>query len=101
VSEATNGLEALALAHKNPPQLIVADLRMPVMDGFQLLQRLREDTQTSAIPVIVVTSSQMTEAERSRLGGAEGIFSKAEFSAAIMARWLAPRVQRELQTQGG
>src|SRR6185503_4293703 len=42
VSEATNGLEALALAYRDRPQLILADLRMPGMDGFQLLQHLRE-----------------------------------------------------------
>jgi signal transduction histidine kinase/ActR/RegA family two-component response regulator len=101
VSEATNGLEALALAYRDRPQLILVDLRMPGMDGFQLLQHLRGDPRTSATPVVVVTSSLVTTAERSRLRGADAILSKAEFSADALAPWLAPRAQPELQTQGG
>ena len=68
---------------------------------FQLLQHLRSDPRTSATPVVVVTSSLVTEAERSRLRGADAIVSKAEFSADAIAPWLAPRAQPELQTQGG
>jgi signal transduction histidine kinase/ActR/RegA family two-component response regulator len=101
VSEATNGLEALALAYRDRPQLILVDLRMPGMDGFQLLQHLRGDPRTSDTPIVVVTSSLVTEAERARLRGADAILSKAEFSADAIAPWLAPRAQPELQTQGG
>jgi signal transduction histidine kinase/ActR/RegA family two-component response regulator len=101
VSEATNGLEALALAYRDRPQLILVDLRMPGMDGFQLLQHLRGDPRTSATPIVVVTSSLVTEAERARLHGADAILSKAEFSADAIAPWLAPRAQPELHTQGG
>jgi signal transduction histidine kinase len=101
VIEATNGLEALALAFRDRPQLILADLRMPGMDGFQLLQHLGEDERTAAIPVVVVTSSVTSETERARLRRADAIISKADFSSAAIERWLAPRTQRELQTQGG
>jgi signal transduction histidine kinase len=101
VIEATNGLEALALAFRDRPQLILADLRMPGMDGFQLLQHLGEDERTAAIPVVVVTSSVTSETERSRLRRADAIISKADFSPAAIERWLAPRTQRELQAQGG
>jgi signal transduction histidine kinase len=100
VIEATNGLEALALAFRDRPQLILADLRMPGMDGFQLLKHLGEDARTAEIPVIVVTSSAMSEAERSRLRRANAIVSKADFSSAAIERWFAPPAQRELQSQG-
>jgi signal transduction histidine kinase len=96
VSEAANGLEALALAYRDRPQLILADLRMPGMDGFQLLQLLREDPRTSSTPVVIITSSLVTESERCRLKGADAIMSKAEFSADAIAPWLAPRAH-ELQ----
>ena len=97
VIEATNGLEALALAFRDRPQLILADLRMPGMDGFQLLKHLSEDARTAAIPVVVITSSLMSEAERSRLRQADGIVSKADFSSAAIERWFAPRAQHGLQ----
>lgn len=99
--EATNGLEALTLAFRDQPELILADLRMPGMDGFQLVQHLRGDARTASIPIVVVTSSLVAEAERSRLQGVDAILSKAELSADAVARWLVPKAHRELQIQGG
>lgn len=99
--EAANGLEALTLAFRDRPELILADLRMPGMDGFQLVQQLRGDARTASIPIVVVTSSLVAEAERSRLQGVDAILSKAELSADAVARWLAPKMHRELQSQGG
>lgn len=99
--EATNGVEALALAVRGRPELILADLRMPEMDGFELVRHLRGDSRTASIPVVIITSSLVSEAERSRLQGVDAIISKAELSAETLARWLVPAEQRELQTQGG
>jgi CheY-like chemotaxis protein len=55
VTAAANGLEGLALARKIRPDAIVLDIMMPEMDGWEVLQRLRNDPQTTHIPVIICT----------------------------------------------
>lgn len=58
VLTAGNGEEALALLRQSqtPPNVIIADLHMPVMDGWQFLKALHSDPQLSAVPVIVLTA---------------------------------------------
>ncbi|MDR0977017.1 MAG: response regulator [Prevotellaceae bacterium] len=56
VSTAANGEEALEMIHAAEPDLIVSDIVMPVMDGFELCRRLKSDTETSHIPVILLTA---------------------------------------------
>lgn len=58
---AENGKEALALAKKYSPDLILSDVMMPVMDGVELCSRLKKDIQTSHIPVILLTAQNMIE----------------------------------------
>ena len=60
VYTAENGAEALEVAHKSPIQLVVSDVMMPVMDGFVLCQTLKNDIQTSHIPVILLTAKNDT-----------------------------------------
>jgi DNA-binding response OmpR family regulator len=55
VSTATNGPDALALAQENVPDLIVLDIMMPEMNGFEVLQHLRENPKTESVPVIMLT----------------------------------------------
>ncbi len=57
LEEASNGADALVLARKNPPQLIISDLLMPVMDGYSLLREWKSDAALSAIPFIVYTAT--------------------------------------------
>jgi CheY-like chemotaxis protein len=54
---ARNGEEALAQAHELPPDLILLDLMMPVMSGWQFLEARAHDAQLARIPVIVATAS--------------------------------------------
>jgi CheY-like chemotaxis protein len=56
VSTAGDGAEALETIRRSVPHLIVTDSIMPVLDGFGLLARLKEDAATRAIPVIMLTS---------------------------------------------
>ncbi|GAA3951024.1 hypothetical protein Aau02nite_86540 [Amorphoplanes auranticolor] len=55
VTEAGNGAAALALVHESPPDLVVTDIMMPVMDGVELIRRLRADPVTAAIPILSVS----------------------------------------------
>src|SRR5882724_3551853 len=57
LSEAGDGAEALALAKARQPDLIIADILMPTMDGYELVRQLRADPATAAIKVIFWTSS--------------------------------------------
>jgi CheY-like chemotaxis protein len=68
VDEAENGREGLAKAHQNHPDLILCDLDMPVMDGFQTLADVRADPILGRLPVIVV-SGLVSEADERRVMG--------------------------------
>ena len=78
VSEAGNGCEALTLVMKAPPQLILLDLTMPVMDGFAFLHELRLRPGCANIPVVVLTARDLDADERQRLDGAERVLAKGQ-----------------------
>jgi len=71
----TNGLEAIAYARQNKPDIILLDIMMPDMDGYEVFQNLAEDKRTKDIPVIFVTAMSSTEDEIQgfRLGCADYI----------------------------
>ena len=69
VMEAANGRVALECMESAKPDLILLDLMMPEMDGFEFAQRLRERAEWRAVPVIVLTAKDITEADRLRLNG--------------------------------
>jgi len=56
VTEAGDGLAALHAIKAQMPDLVLTDLRMPMMDGGELIQRLRSDEATSALPIILITA---------------------------------------------
>ncbi|WP_414530611.1 HD domain-containing phosphohydrolase [Nodularia chucula] len=68
VIEAENGPTALIMVKEKPPDLILLDVMMPLMDGFEVCRRLKEDEQTRLIPVIFVTA---LNDRRSRIKGIE------------------------------
>jgi len=77
VVEARNGKEALAVLEREQPCLILLDLMMPVMDGFQFAAELRKHESWRSIPVIVVTAKELTREDRERLtGGVEKVLTK-------------------------
>lgn len=57
IESASNGKEALELLHSELPSLILLDLMMPVMDGFEFLQNIESNPKFSNIPVIVMTAT--------------------------------------------
>lgn len=80
IREATSGPEALALAAERPPDLIILDLMMPGMDGFAVIDGLRQIPETANVPVIVVTAKELTgREERSLEGRIRRLMTKGEF----------------------
>ncbi len=67
--EASSGVQALELAEQSPPDLVILDLMMPEMDGFSVLERLKQSSKTIDIPVIVITAKQLSAHEKERLRG--------------------------------
>ena len=75
--QAPNGEEALKVAGKNRPDLIISDIKMPVMDGFQFCEQLKANPKTKGIPVVLLTSlkDDASRAEGQRVG-ADGFLNK-------------------------
>ncbi len=69
VDEAINGVDALAQMEASAPNLILLDLMMPQMDGFEFAHRLRERPEWRDIPVVVLTAKDITDEDRQRLNG--------------------------------
>jgi CheY-like chemotaxis protein/anti-sigma regulatory factor (Ser/Thr protein kinase) len=69
VSEAGNGREALDQLSQQKPRLILLDLMMPVMDGFDFLLEMRANAEWQDIPVIVLTAKDLTDEDRRILSG--------------------------------
>ena len=83
VLKAAGGEDGLALARQMLPRLIILDILMPGVDGFAVVQRLRVDPATTAIPIVILTSKTMTREDKERLNGQISFLAqKAEFSRA-------------------
>jgi CheY-like chemotaxis protein len=75
--EATTGGEAVQLAAKHAPDLVLMDVHLPDVDGVNALRRLRADERTAAIPVLAVTAQAMHgDRERLLAAGFDGYISK-------------------------
>lgn len=84
--EAVNGRDALELAHREHPNLMILDLMMPEMDGFAVLEKLQADPETADIPVVVVTAKELTQAEKDRLRGRiQKLMQKGDFMSDDLA----------------
>ena len=74
---AVNGLEAVNLAVKELPDLILLDLSMPVMDGWHSVERLKNDPDTAKIPVIAFTAHALkNEMEKAKAAGCDDVLTK-------------------------
>ena len=89
VLQAGGGREGMALAQEQRPHLIVLDLLMPDVDGFQVLNELKHGPLTASIPIVVLTCKTLTSSERAVLNGRisdllqKGGFNRADFVAHI------------------
>ncbi|MDC0213558.1 response regulator [Gammaproteobacteria bacterium] len=83
VFEAVNGQEGLDQLEsmESKPDIILLDLMMPVMDGFEFLEKIKKRGSESSIPILVVTAADLTKKDQERLrGGVENIIQKSEMT---------------------
>ncbi len=93
VIEAAEGVEALAMLERHPVDLVLCDLRMPLMDGFELIRRIREHPRHRDLPVIAVSGYATEDDEqRTRDAGFDGYVRKP-----FVESTLAAAVDRVLQ----
>ncbi len=77
VTEAANGQEALQLIAVTPPDILLLDLDMPVLDGFATVRRIRENPSLASLPVLAVTAHAMQgDREKVLASGFDGYLSK-------------------------
>lgn len=81
---AQNGEEGLLIANQTPPDLIISDIMMPVMDGLEFCKRIKEDEATSHIPVILLTAKTGAESELSGFKSGADDFITKPFSTEIL-----------------
>ena len=113
---AYNGREALDVVEKNQPDLLLLDIMMPQMSGFEVCKRLKADSRTKDIPIIMVTAlNEFGDIERGIDSGTDDFVSKPVNKLELLARvrtmlklkHLSDRLERTLaylseieQTQG-
>jgi two-component system chemotaxis response regulator CheY len=85
VVEAENGSQALALVEGQAPDGVITDLNMPVMDGLELIRRLRAGPATRVIPILMLTtSSDVAQREQGQTAGANAWLSKPFLPASLV-----------------
>ncbi|MCA1568150.1 MAG: response regulator [Acidobacteria bacterium] len=101
VREAANGRVALAQVAEELPQLILLDLMMPEMDGFEFVQELHKLPGARSIPVVVITAKDITLEDRLRLNGyVEKILEKGNYSRDDLLRAVREMVEVSVRTRG-
>jgi signal transduction histidine kinase/CheY-like chemotaxis protein len=86
---AASGQEGVALALENPPELVICDLVMPDMDGYEVVDRLQNNEATRDATILILTGHEMTATDRQRLNGkVADILTKGSDPRPALARWL-------------
>ncbi len=102
VIEATNGRVALECLESAVPDMILLDLMMPEMDGFEFAHRLRERPDWRKIPVIVLTAKDITDEDRLRLNGfVEKVLQKGDSNGAALLREITALVAASKTSASG
>jgi PAS domain S-box-containing protein len=95
VMQAENGKVALERLAEREPSLILLDLMMPQMDGFEFVREMRKNLEWRALPIVVVTAKDLTDDDRKRLNGhVEKILQKGAFGQAELLRELHDLLRR-------
>ncbi len=95
VREAANGQEGLDRIGEETPDVILLDLMMPVMDGFEFLDELRARKDSLGIPVVVLTAKELTPEDKTRLGGSvHRVLSKGAYERDALLEEIEKLVSR-------
>ncbi|MBL8991533.1 MAG: response regulator [Phycisphaerae bacterium] len=87
IMTARDGLEALRCLEAHKPDLILLDVMMPRMSGYQLCKRLKSDAATRGIPIVMVTAlTEVSDQERAEEVGADDFISKPITKPDLLAR---------------
>ena len=87
MTEAENGEEALAAVAKDRPDLILMDIQLPVLDGYEATRRIKADPSLSSIPVIAVTSYALSGDEvKARAAGCNDFVPKPFSPRQLLAK---------------
>ena len=98
--EATNGRQGMEIIAEARPQVIILDLLMPEMDGFDFLSELRQHRKWQEVPVIILTAKTLTADDHIRLeGNVEGILQKGEQSTQELLNQLSNKLQNSIASQ--
>ena len=101
VYHAKDGWEGLAAARQKLPDLIVADLTMPGIDGFGLVEELKLDPRTRHIPVVIVSAKDITPEERKRLNGhIEAVYQKGSLPPRRFVDQVVQVIEEKMVDQG-
>ncbi len=96
VTAATDGLDALSKLELNAPELVITDTRLPKLDGYALVRRMKERTEWAAIPVVFLTSQKSVEDKIRGLElGVEDYLTKPIFLRELLARVRLMLARRE------
>ena len=96
VSIATNGKDGMDLAKVVKPDLILLDITMPEIDGFQVLEKLKKDKGTVSIPVIMLTAREDVEYKRK----ASQLFNEAYLTKPVEFSTLKSTIEDVLRRRG-
>jgi two-component system cell cycle response regulator DivK len=87
LTEAENGEEAIAAVARRRPDLILMDIQLPVMDGYEATRRIKADPATKSIPIIVVTSYALSGDEgKARAAGCDAYVTKPYSPRQLLAK---------------
>jgi PAS domain S-box-containing protein len=101
VVEARNGHEGLEQLDETRPDLVLLDLMMPGMDGFEFVERVRYDPRRAGVPIVVLTAKELTAEDRARLeGGVERILQKGAQSAENLLALLSEQLRARYSPAG-
>jgi CheY-like chemotaxis protein len=95
VLRAGGGAEGIALARSNRPDLLLLDLMMPDVDGFQVVATLKADPATRDIPIVILTAKNLTQEDKRVLNGhVVAVLQKGTAAGVELVTWLDELMRR-------
>ena len=87
LTEAENGEEAIAAVAKRRPDLILMDIQLPIIDGYETTRRIRTNPDLKSVPIIAVTSYALAgDEDKARAAGCDGYVSKPYSPRELLAK---------------